>query len=121
MNDKILLSQLEKLKTRHFEVDGKAENDFPESFSEIVFFKKDTGNKDSIKNEVKVIFENYIINPFPGFDLHDKWNNGIKPYDKVMYGKILKETKGMYYFELHSETSDKIWKGWCPKKSCTIK
>ena len=37
-----------------------------------------------------------------------------------MYGKIVDETKGMYKFELHSESSDKIWTGWCPKKSCTV-
>lgn len=121
MSDRILLSQLEKLKTCRFNVDGKAEKDFPESFSEVVFFKKDGNSPDAQTNEIKVVFENYIINPFPGFDLHEKWNNGVAPYDKVMYGKLLKETKGMYYFELHSEVSDKIWRGWCPKKSCTIK
>lgn len=113
--NQILKQQLMKLMTAHFEVDGKSEKGLPESFSEIVFFKK---NK-SI-NLIKVTFENYIINPFPGFDFHDKWNNGIKPYAKVMYGKIINETKGMYQFELHSESSDKVWRGWCPKKSCTI-
>ncbi|MBO7696662.1 MAG: hypothetical protein J6T10_28880 [Methanobrevibacter sp.] len=113
--NKILQEQLMRLMTAHFEVDGKQEKDFPESFSEIVFFKKD--KKESI---IKVTFEDYIINPFSGFDLHEKWNNGIKPYAKVMYGKIKNETKGMYQFEVHSEANDKVWIGWCPKKSCII-
>ena len=71
--------------------------------------------------EKTVIFENYIINPFPGFDLHEKWNNGIAPPEKRMFGDILKETAGMYYLSLHTETSGKSWQGWCPKKSCVIK
>lgn len=116
MMNKILKEQLKKLTTAHFEVDGKTEKDFPESFSEVLFFKKSKIDA----NMLKVIFEDYIIDPFPGFDFHSKWNNNIKPYSKIMYGKIVDETKGMYKFELHSESSDKIWIGWCPKKSCTI-
>lgn len=113
--DEILKTQLMKLETAHFKIDNKEEKGFSEPFSEIVFYKKN--NKESI---IKVTFENYIINPFPGFDFHDKWNNGIKPYSKVMYGKIVNETKGMYKFELHSEYDNKVWSGWCPKKSCFI-
>ena len=71
--------------------------------------------------EIKVIFEDYFITGFPGFDFHEKFNNNIPPFDKVMYGKIIKETDRMYYFDLHTETSDKQWMGWCPNKSCTIK
>lgn len=71
--------------------------------------------------EKTVVFENYIINPFPGFDLHEKWNNGIAPPSKIMYGDILKETTGMYYLSLHTETDNQSWQGWCPKKSCHIK
>lgn len=113
--DGILKTQLMKLETAHFEIDGKKEKDFSKPFSEIIFYKKD--KKD---NAIKVTFENYIVNPFPGFDLHEKWNNGIKPYSKVMYGKIVDETKGMYKFDIHSESNDKSWVGWCPKKSCHV-
>ena len=115
MLDKILKTQLMKLKDAHFKVDGKYENSFPDTFSEIIFYKKDNNQR-----YIKVTFENYIINPFEGFDFHDKWNNGIKPYSKIMYGKVVDETKGMYKFELHSESNDKLWLGWCPKKSCRI-
>lgn len=116
--NKILLDQLQKLATAHFDVDGKSGKDFNFSkpFSEILFYRKNNDN-----NEVKIIFEDYIINPFNGFDFHEKWNNNIPPYSKTMYGKIEKETKGMYYFKGHSETDDKIWEGWVPKKSCIIK
>lgn len=77
--------------------------------------------KSKKKQEIKVIFENYIIHPFNGFDFHDKFNNGKPPFDKVMYGEILRETEKMYYLRLHTETNiEKYWVGWCPKKSCTI-
>jgi hypothetical protein len=35
-----------------------------------------------------------------GFDFQDKWNNGIPMPMRVMVGKVLKETKGMYQMEL---------------------
>lgn len=117
--NKILLEQLQKLATAHFDVDGKSgkDFDFTKPFSEILFYRK---NKEA-NNEIKIIFEDYILNPFNGFDFHEKWNNNIPPYSKIMYGKIEKETKGMYYFKGHSQSDNKIWEGWVPKKSCTIK
>lgn len=118
MND-IVKAQLEKLSDIPHTVDGVSRSDIPDKFDEIVFSKEtfDNGNKD---DTVRVEFENYIIFPFEGFDFHDKFNRGIPPYAKVMYGKILRETEKMYYFDLCSETSDKHWVGWCPKKSCKV-
>jgi uncharacterized protein YlaI len=34
------------------------------------------------------------------FDFHDQWNAGIPMPHRIMEGKIIKETKGMYYMEL---------------------
>lgn len=116
--NKILYDQLIKLKSFNHTVDGKLEEGFPESFSEIVFFKKQSVSQ--IK-ELCVVFEDYIVQPFEGFDFHDKFNNGVPPYDKIMYGTIERETEKMYYLKVHSITSDKIWTGWCPKKSCKIR
>ena len=118
MNE-ILKRQIQKLiATYPFKIDGRQEKDLPKSFSSIVFLRDGSVKRES---EIRVTFENYFITGFPGFDFHDKWNNGIAPFDKVMYGKILKETEKMYYFELHAETGDKCWTGWCPKKSCTVR
>lgn len=69
---------------------------------------------------VKVVFADYVIRPFKGFDLHDKWNNGVAPPSQNMYGRIAQETSGMYRFELYDENCEKEWNGWCPKKSCVI-
>lgn len=82
-----------------------------------IVFSRSTA-KDNIA--IKVVFEDYIVHPFEGFDFHAKWNNNIPPYNKIMYGKISKETEKMYYFEVQSDTSDRAWCGWCPKKSCHV-
>lgn len=111
--------QLQKLIAFHFNTDNhNSVKGFNEPFTEIIFSKKKSSQS---LDEIRVTFEDYIIKPFDGFDFHDKWNNGQPPYAKVMYGKIVGETKGMYKLSVHSETSTKFWIGWCPKKSCKIK
>lgn len=89
--------------------------DVPDYFKEVIIPKSAT-----LPMTVKVEFADYIVKPFDGFDFHDKWNNGIPPFGKVMYGDILKETDGMWYFELHPLSNFNTWRGWCPKKSCTV-
>ena len=117
MINKIIQQQLKLLTTVPFKVDGEKRDVLPESFKEIVF-EQDISSVH--KDNIIVIFEDYIIKPFKGFDLHQKWNNNIPPYDKKMYGNIIKETEKMYQLDVHSETSNHKWIGWCPKKSCKI-
>lgn len=104
--------QLKQLIAAHF----NSSVEVPEDFTDVTFPRTSTPTEPIIK----VVFADYIIKPFKGFDFHDKFNDGVPPYNKVMYGKIIKETPGMYYFEVRSETSNDMWRGWCPKKSCTI-
>ena len=114
-----LKDQIQKLITTYpSKVDDKITDVLPESFNTVLFMH-DLNDKGGY-TEIKVTFSDYIINPFDGFDFHDKFNHGVKPYDKVMYGTIVKETEKMYYFRLHSAYSDKIWEGYCPKKSCVV-
>lgn len=115
---RITKAQIERLTQKYrFNVDGNDCAYLPSDFDTVTFIS----NGAQVCNEIKVVFEDYFITGFPGFDFHEKFNNGVYPFDKVMYGKIVKETEKMYFFELHTETSDKKWCGWCPKKSCTIK
>lgn len=83
----------------------------------VTFYRNENTSENSV---VKVVFQDYFITGFPGFDFHTKYNNNIAPYEKVMYGKILEEKSNMYKFELHNEACTKQWTGWCPKKSCTV-
>ena len=87
----------------------------PDHFQDVVIPKSITS-----PITVKVVFADYYIKPFEGFDFHEKWNNGVPPFSKTMYGNIIKETEGMWYMEVHSATSTNTWRGWCPKKSCTV-
>jgi hypothetical protein len=116
--NKIILEQLDMLKTLEFQVDGKPSKDFPESFSEIVFSK--SGVKLLDVSEKTFSFEKYIVQPYEGFDFHDKFNKGVAPPEQVMMGCVVKETEKMYYLKLHSSYSDKTWEGWCPKKSVKV-
>jgi hypothetical protein len=116
MND-ILRKQLDLLVDREKIIDGKSEKEIPDSFSEIVFKKQITVKSNF---EIKVIFADYIVKPFPGFDFHDKFNGGIAPPNKKMFGKIIKETEKMYKFDLQSESGSNHWIGWTPKKSVEV-
>ena len=106
--DKITTQQLQILKNKY---------PFDESNGRITFHASTTDVK---KEQKKIVFADYFVKPFDGFDFHDKFNNGTPPYAITMYGEILKETEKMYYVSVHSESSDKLWVGWVPKKSCTI-
>lgn len=116
--NKTIFEQLDMLKTLEFQVDGKPSKDFPESFSEIVFFKSGKNLEDV--SEKTFSFESYIVKPYAGFDFHDKFNKGIAPPEQVMNGFIVKETEKMYYLKLHSNLTNRIWEGWCPKKSVKV-
>lgn len=85
-------------------------------FEYVIFPKSGDGKLENIR----VKFADYILNPPPQFDLHERWNNGIAPPEKVMYGRIVKETNGMYHFVLKTEFQDNVWDGWCPKSSCEV-
>lgn len=114
----ILKNQLDRLRDFKHSVDGVDTAEFPDNFSEIVFYADKSGRSNTPK--IKVVFESYVVNPFDGFDLHDKFNNGQPPYDRVMYGEIVKETPKMYLLRVFTETTGKEWTGWCYKKCCQI-
>lgn len=113
--------QLDMLKTLEFQVDGKPSKDFPEFFNEVIFKKNIADIKLYDTSEKQIVFKDYFIHPFEGFDFHQKFNKGAEPpTDAVMYGTILKETDKMFYLKVHTFDAKKFWEGWCPKKSCTI-
>lgn len=70
--------------------------------------------------------EDYIINPFDGFTLHDNWNKGTHPIHHFMkcevtkkMGKMIKVNSVGYDFMNKQDTLD-VWEGWLPEKSITI-
>lgn len=63
--------------------------------------------KDSPIYKIKV--RQYMTKPStPGFDFHDKWNNGVPMPMRIMVGRKLKETRGMVQMELWGEITEEI-------------
>jgi len=112
---KILKEQILKLLNNDYKSSTTEEQIESEQVKDIIFYKK---LNNSVK-KYKVIFEDYIVRPFEGFDFHDKFNHGNTPPSGVMYGIIIKETEKMYYFNLSTDSLES-WSGWCPKKSCKV-
>lgn len=56
------------------------------------------------RKQYKIKVKNYMTKPStPTFDFQDKWNNGNPMPLCIMKGEIIKETRGMYYMNLHGE------------------
>ncbi len=118
-SNKHILTQVRRINSLRYEVDGNSCSAIPDNFHTITFFKG-KAELDSSKEEKTFVFENYIVKPFEGFDFHDKFNKGIAPFDKVMYGFIIRETEKMYLLRLRNGLGNKVWEGFCPKKSVKI-
>lgn len=61
--------------------------------------------KMEVGNSYKITVKKYMTEPATSnFDFQDKWNNGIPMPFVIMCGEVIKETRGMYYMDLHAET-----------------
>lgn len=118
--NKIIKEQLERLKEYVCEVDGKFTSQITDDFTTVKFRDAKAAKVFTPSaNHITVVFQDYIITPYAGFDLHTKFNGGVAPPSKQMTGSVLKETEKMLYLNL-VDSSGAVWVGWCPKKSCSI-
>ena len=114
--DKIIKEQLNKCKVANIPF-------FDDNTTEI-FIQK--GGRVIIKEDLvlnhryKIEVEDYIIKPYEGFTLHDNWNNGIVPKDKVMNCKIIQIMGKMIKVEAVGVDTNNSWSGWLPRKSIHI-
>ena len=73
-------------------------------------------NKMEVGKSYKITVKKYMTEPATNtFDFQDKWNNGLPMPLCTMQGKVIKETRGMYYMEL--EEDDIGWTGWVIKSA----
>ena len=96
---------------KHFEftLDGKRKEDNTDWLCPPV-------KKMEIGKSYKITVKKYMTEPStPNFDFQDKWNNGIPMPQDRMEGKVIKETRGMYYMELKAD--DINWEGWVIKSA----
>lgn len=60
--------------------------------------------KMEIGKSYKITVKKYMTEPATSnFDFQDKWNNGTPMPFVIMRGEVIKETRGMYYMDLHAE------------------
>lgn len=66
--------------------------------------KNVSNDKMEVGNSYKITVKKYMTEPATSnFDFQDKWNNGIPMPFVIMRGEVIKETRGMYYMDLHAE------------------
>ena len=61
-------------------------------------------HKMEVGKSYKITVKKYMTEPATStFDFQDKWNNGKPMPLCIMQGEVIKETRGMYYMNLHGK------------------
>ena len=90
--------------------------DFDDSTTQISIPK----NNDTNFKPVDIEVADYILKPYKGFTLHEEWNNGVAPTDKVMEVVIEEEWGRMVKVTGIGIHDGKSWSGWLPRASFRI-
>ena len=100
----LIKEQLNKLKIPTVTIDGKVYkvSEIPDDATVLVFTSKISEDGSLKKNTLyHFVFEKYIVKTPPGFDLHNKWNNGIATPLTYMYGEVTDKLGKMYYLKCY--------------------
>lgn len=74
-------------------------------------------NRMAVNGSYRVTVKKYMTEPATReFDFQDKWNNGVPMPLCVMQGKVIKETRGMYYMNLKGTAKQTCICSVCGKK-----
>ena len=73
-----------------------------------------------LNHSYKIAVEDYIVNPYEGFTLHDNWNSGVAPTDKTMNCEVVQIMGKMIKVRAIGLESHSVWEGWLPQKSIHI-
>lgn len=68
----------------------------------------------------KIKFKDYIVHPYPDFDLHTQWNNGIIPQEYIYNVQVVKVMGKMIKVDGVGCEKSTHWVGWIPKVSAEI-
>lgn len=114
---KQIFEQIHRYKEQDFEEDKPFEFTLPARHCGVTYAVEHMeSNKMEVGNSYKITVKKYMTEPATTtFDFQDKWNNGIPMPLFTMQGKVIKETRGMYYMEL--EEDDISWNGWVIKSA----
>lgn len=114
---KEIFSQIHRYSEQEFEEGKPFEFTLPARHCVVTYAVKHMeSNKMEVGKSYKITVKKYMTEPATSnFDFQDKFNNGIPMPLCIMQGKVIKETRGMYYMEL--EEDDISWTGWVIKSA----
>ena len=114
---KEILKQIHRSKEQDFEEGRPFEFILPARHCGITYAVENMkSNKMEVGKSYKITVKKYMTEPATTtFDFQDKWNNGLPMPLCTMQGKVIKETRGMYYMELNKH--DISWAGWVIKSA----
>lgn len=112
-----IFSQIHRYSEQEFEEGKPFEFTLPARHCGVTYAVKHMeSNKMEVGKSYKITVKKYMTEPATSnFDFQDKFNNGIPMPLCIMQGKVIKETRGMYYMEL--EEDDISWTGWVIKSA----
>ena len=105
---KEIFKQIHRYKEQNFE-EGKPfeftlDKAIKELNTEIEDYTWTKVKKMEVGTSYKITVKKYMTEPATStFDFQDKWNNGVPMPLCIMQGKVIKETRGMYYMNLHGK------------------
>lgn len=114
---KEIFSQIHRYSEQEFEEGKPFEFTLPARHCGVTYAVKHMeSNKMEVGKSYKITVKKYMTEPATAkFDFQDKWNNGVPMPLCIMQGKVIKETRGMYYMKLKAD--DISWTGWVIKSA----
>jgi hypothetical protein len=89
--------------------------------------KKDGVSSTLVENRCYLLqLEDYLVNPFEGFTLHDNWNKGVAPKHHFLKAEIVQimgkmiKVNSVGYDYMNKVDTDDLWEGWLPRKGIKV-
>ena len=101
---KEIFKQIHRFQDMNFEEGKPFEFILPARHTGQTYITQHMNNKMEIGKSYKITVKKYMTEPATSnFDFQDKWNNGKPMPLCIMQGKVIKETRGMYYMSLQGK------------------
>lgn len=100
-----IFKQIHRFQNMNFEEGKPFEFILPARHSGVAYAVEHmTSGKMEVEKSYKITVKKYMTEPATvNFDFQDKWNNGKPMPLCIMQGKVIKETRGMFYMSLEGK------------------
>ena len=101
---KQIFEQIHRFQDMDFEENKPFEFILPARHAGQTYATQHISNKMEVGKSYKITVKKYMTEPSTSnFDFQDKWNDGKPMPFIIMRGEVIKETRGMYYMNLHGK------------------